>query len=516
MIMTDMTITENNITPIKGKKTGAEYFVTIGLEIHAEMKTKTKMFCRCKNDPFNSEPNTHICPICTGQPGALPFVNKQAVKNVMKVGVALGSNLADFSEFDRKNYFYPDIPKAYQISQYQYPLVSGGELVGIGLERIHMEEDTATSIHKGDRTLVDFNRSSVPLMELVTLPVIHDADKAVAFARELQLLLRTLGVGDANLEKGEMRIEANISVSTNKPKEVFDGDFGNFGTKTEVKNMSSFKMVRSAIEYEVTRHIAILEGEDTKGKIVQETRGWDDNKQVTFSQRSKETADDYRYFPDPDIPKYRFSDLPEFSKEALQKELPELPWEKRERYVTDFGIKSEDVEFYLQNPDFGNIFDKASCKLKGQENEKDLFKKLSNYISSDLAGLVKNPPKELKGAEESCGLHNINGAEMAIMIEMITKGDLSSRGAKDLLFEMYKNGGKAQEIAKKKNLIQKSDEEAIKKIVEQVIAENPEQVEKYKAGEEKLLQYFVGQGMKLSKGSANPSMLAKLIKELLK
>ena len=202
------------MTILKGKN-GKEYYVTIGLEIHAEMKTKTKMFCRCKNDPFNSEPNTNICPICTGQPGALPYVNKEACRKVMKVGVALGSDLADFSEFDRKNYFYPDIPKAYQISQYQYPLVSNGSLVGFEIERIHMEEDTATSIHKGNRSLVDYNRSSVPLMELVTKPVIHDAETAVKFAKELQLLLRTLGVGDANLEKGEMRIEANISLSEN-------------------------------------------------------------------------------------------------------------------------------------------------------------------------------------------------------------------------------------------------------------------------------------------------------------
>ncbi len=486
-------------------KSGTEYYPTIGLEIHAEMKTKTKMFCRCKNDPFNSEPNTHICPVCTGQPGALPFVNKQACKNVMKVGVALGSDLADFSEFDRKNYFYPDIPKAYQISQYQYPLVSGGELVGVGLERIHMEEDTATSIHKGDRTLVDYNRSSVPLMELVTLPVIHDADTAVRFARELQLLLRTLGVGGASLEKGEMRIEANVSVSTVKPKEVFDGDFSNFGTKTEVKNMSSFKMVRNAIEYEIARQIAILEGE-SNDVLVQETRGWDDNKGRTFSQRSKESADDYRYFPDPDIPKYRFSDLPEFSREALQKELPELPWDKRERYARDFGIKSEDIEFYLQNPQFDTLFGEATAKLSSQ----DEYKKLSNYISTDLAGFEKSNKDEHKG-----NLENISGGELAEMVQMIDRGELSSRGAKDMLLEMYKNGGTAQSIAEKKNLIQKSDEGEIKKIVEQVIAENQEQVAQYKAGEEKLLQYFIGQGMKLSKGSANPGVLAKLFKQML-
>ncbi len=491
-------MTENN-NKIIGKITGKEYFATIGLEIHAEMKTKTKMFCKCKNAPFNSEPNTHICPVCTGQPGALPYVNKEACKSVMRVGVALGSDLADFSEFDRKNYFYPDIPKAYQISQFQYPLVSNGELSGVQIERIHMEEDTATSTHKTDYSLVDYNRSSVPLMELVTMPVVHDAETAVRFAKELQLLLRTLGVSDANLEKGEMRIEANISISTNGH---FDGDFSKLGIKTEVKNLNSFKIVGQAIEFEIARHLAILEGEDTAGKIVQETRGWDENKQATFSQRTKETSDDYRYFPDPDIPKYKFSELPEFSKEELAKTLPELPWEKRARYIQDYGIKSEDVEFYLQNPEFGTIFSDATSELETM----DEYKKLSNYVSSDLAGLEKN---------EDGNLNNVDGKELSVMIQMIGKGDLSSRGAKDLLLEMYKNGGKAQDIAEQKSLIQKSDEGEIKKIVEQVIAENAEQVEKYRGGEEKLLQYFVGQGMKASKGSANPGVLAKLFRELL-
>ncbi len=484
---------------IIGKKTGKEYFLTVGLEIHAEMKTKTKMFCRCKNDPFNSKPNTNICPICTGQPGALPYVNRQACKNVMKVGVALGSDLADFSEFDRKNYFYPDIPKAYQISQFQYPLVSGGSLVGVELERIHMEEDTATSIHKSDKTLVDYNRSSVPLMELVTRPVIHDAETAVKFAKELQLLLRALDVSDANLEKGEMRIEANISLSD---KGYFDGDFSKLGTKTEVKNLNSFKVVGQAIEYEVQRHLAILEGE-VEGEIVQETRGWDENRQATFSQRTKETADDYRYFPDPDIPKYKFSDLPDFSKEALKAELPELPWEKRERYLNDFSIKLEDVEFYLNNTSFDKIFSEAVKNLKNQ----DEYKKASNYVSSDLAGLEK-------GKEEG-SLENILGEEIAEMVKMIFAGDLSSRGAKDLLLEMYKNGGIAKEIAEAKNLIQKSDEGELKKIVEEIIINNPKQAEDYRAGEEKLLQYFVGQGMKATRGSANPGLLAKIFKELL-
>ncbi len=493
-------MTEIKDNKIIGKTTGKEYFVTIGLEIHAEMNTETKMFCRCKNDPFNSQPNTHICPVCTGQPGALPYVNKQACKNVMTVGVALGSDLADFSEFDRKNYFYPDIPKAYQISQYQYPLVSNGELSGVGIERIHMEEDTATSTHKASYSLVDYNRSSVPLMELVTMPVIHDAGTAMKFAKELQLLLRTLGVSGASLEKGEMRIEANISISTNG---YFDGDFSKLGTKTEVKNLNSFKIVGQAIDFEVARHLAILEGE-TEGQIVQETRGWDENKQATFSQRTKESADDYRYFPDPDIPKYKFSDLPEFSKDELAKDLPELPWDKRERYGNQYGIKSEDIEFYLQNPTFGDIFDSASAEL----NSTDEYKKLSNYISSDMAGLEKGG--------EAGTLDNMKGKEVAEMVKMIVASELSSRGAKDMLLEMYKNGGTAGNIAESKGLIQKSDPEELKKTILEIVEANKAQADAYKAGEEKLLQYFVGQGMKATQGSANPGVLAQIFKEVLK
>jgi len=332
------------------------------------------------------------------------------------------------------------------------------------------------------------------------MPVIHDAQTAVNFAKELQLLLRTLGVSDANLEKGEMRIEANISISTNG---YFDGDFGKLGTKTEVKNLNSFKIVGQAIDYEIARHLAILEGE-SDGKIVQETRGWDENKQATFSQRTKESADDYRYFPDPDIPKYKFSDLPEFSKDELAKSLPELPWQKRTRYEEDYGIKSEDIEFYLQNPIFGEIFDIAVAEL-GTESE---YKKLSNYISSDLAGLEKS--------KEEGSLENISGGEVAKMIKMIDAGELSSRGAKDLLLEMYLNGGKAGEIAESKGLLQKSDEGELKAVVEQIVSDNKDQAQQYKAGEEKLLQYFVGQGMKETKGSANPGVLAKLFAEALK
>ncbi len=289
------------------------YTATIGLEIHAELNTNTKMFCECKNDPFVAGPNTHICPICTAQPGTLPMVNKQAVQHVLRVGTALNGELADFTEFDRKNYFYPDIPKAYQISQFEYPLISGGVLADIEITRIHLEEDTATSSHQVDHSLVDFNRAGVPLMELVTEPVIHDAKTAMNFAKEFQLLLRTLDASHANLEKGEMRIEANISVSQTET----------FGTKVEVKNLNSFKIVGAAIDFEIARQIAALANNE---EIIQETRGWNEKNQSTFSQRIKESADDYRYFPDPDIPKFKLSELEGYSKDDFVKTLPELPW----------------------------------------------------------------------------------------------------------------------------------------------------------------------------------------------
>lgn len=466
----------------------SEYKPTIGLEIHAELLTKTKMFCLCKNDPFNAAPNTHICPVCTAQPGSLPVVNKEAVKKVLKVGTAVGAELADFTEFDRKNYFYPDIPKAYQISQLKYPLVSGGSLAGVDITRVHLEEDTATSTHKTNYSLVDFNRAGVPLMELVTEPVIHDAETAMNFGRELQLLLRTLGVSEANLEKGEMRIEANISVSKTET----------FGTKVEVKNLNSFKIVGAAIDYEIARQIKALEAGET---LVQETRGWDENKQQTFSQRSKETADDYRHFPDPDIPKFKLSELEGFSKEEIKKNLPELPWVKRERYA-GLGLAPDAVEFFLQDRQIDEIF----SDFIGHEQDAKQIKLVSNYLTSDIAGFVKN---------EEGGIKNITGSEMYELAKMIAEGKLSSRGAKDLLLIMFKEGGSAAGIAEKHNLIQSSDEGEIKELVGKILTDNPEQVEKFKAGDEKLMQYFIGQGMKLSQGKANPQMLTKLINQLI-
>ncbi len=481
------------------------YKPTIGLEIHAELKTKTKMFCNSKNNPDEKKPNVNICPVCMAHPGTLPVINKKAVKSVLKVGVALGSDLADFTEFDRKNYFYPDIPKGYQISQYKYPLVSGGKLKGVEITRVHLEEDTAKSTHdeKG-HSLVDYNRAGLPLMELVTEPVVENAQQASAFARELQLLLRYLGVGEANMEKGEMRIEANISVS----------DSDEFGTKVEVKNLNSFKVVEKAIDYEIKRQIKVLED---GGEVIQETRGWDDNKQKTFSQRIKEGSADYRYFPDPDLPKLKISEISELQRELLEKELPELPWEKRERFLKDFEIKEEDVEMYisddLDNKMYRKFFEQFAEDIINDSNlldeqKKKLIKLASNYITSDLVGLRKN--SEIKY------LGHLDSDNFSQLIKMVDGGEISSRGAKDLLKVLFEEGGDAKEVAEKNNLIQKSDEGELKNIVEKIISENPQAVEDFKKGKETALKFLIGQGMKETKGSANPSVLKNLFENTLK
>lgn len=461
-----------------------EYKTTIGLEIHAELKTKTKMFCDSRNDPEEKTPNINICPVCMAHPGTLPVINREAVKHVIKVGLALGGTIADFTEFDRKNYFYPDIPKGYQISQYKYPLISGGSLNGAKITRVHLEEDTARSSHdKGDYTLIDFNRAGIPLMELVTEPVVKSASEASAFARELQLLLRYLGAGDANMEKGEMRVEANISVSKT----------GAYGTKVEVKNLNSFKVVEKAIDYEVKRQISELE---SGGKISQETRGWDENKQKTFSQREKESSHDYRYFPDPDLPKLKLSEIPEFAPEILRKEIPELPWSKRSRLVREYGLKDETAELFVQDVELGVFFENV---VRGESGT--IASLSANYITSDLLSLMKSDAK--------AKLPDIGSFKK--LMGMVGNGALSSRGAKDILAIIYKERGDPEVVAKEKGLMQESDEDKLKEIVEKIISANSEAVVQYKSGKESALQFLVGQGMKEAKGSANPRILKKLI-----
>ena len=467
----------------------SKYKATIGLEIHAELKTQTKMFCSCKNDPDQLKPNSNICEVCTAQPGTLPVLNKKAIEHVLKVGLACGSNIADFTEWDRKNYFYPDIPKGYQISQYKYPLVLGGTIKGVELTRIHLEEDTGSSTHDaGNFSLVNFNRAGVPLMELVTEPVIHSGKQAADFAKELQLLLQYLGAGDANMEKGEMRVEANISVSQTEK----------FGTKVEIKNLNSFRTVERAVAYEIERQIDALE----KGeKVIQETRGWDEAKQKTYTQRIKEDSHDYRYFPDPDLPKMMVSEV--FDLKNLKAGLPELPWHRREKYLKDFGIKEQDAEFFVNNIEYGKFFEAVIADFVGN---KDLIKLASNYISSDMVGFMT---KDLT-------LKNPDDKKFAKIILMVSDGRLSSRTAKDLLERLLKEGIDPEEIANKEGLIQKNDEGAVKDLANKLIAENPKVVADYKAGKEMALMFFVGQIMKATKGSSNPQIIKKVLVDLLK
>lgn len=470
----------------------SKYRPTIGLEVHAELHTETKMFCSCKNDPDVAQPNVNVCPICLAHPGTLPVPNKEAIRQIFRIGKAVGGKLADYSEFDRKSYFYPDIPKGYQISQYEHPFISGGELAGVAITRVHLEEDTARSSHAGGKSLVDFNRAGVPLMELVTEPVIHDAETAGKFARELQLLLRTLGAGKANLEKGEMRIEANISVSADPAK---------LGTKCEVKNLNSFRTVERAIAYEVRRQIAALEAGEP---LHQETRGWDEAKQETFHQRFKEGSADYRYFPEPDIPKFLRSEIEEFSDEAIAATLPELPWERRARYVDAYALASDTLDYLTSSPMRSSFFDGVALALK---NDKESIALAANYLVSDLAGIyAKN------GAEE---FETLTPASFAKLIELIRARELSSRGGKDTLAVMASEGGDPKEIATAKGLLQVHDEGALGAVVDTVIAAEAKAVAEYRGGKEASLQYLVGKAMKESRGAGNPQMLRKLFIEKL-
>lgn len=464
------------------------YVPTIGLEVHAELKTLSKMFCGCKNDPHEGEPNTHTCPICLAHPGTLPVPNEDAIKKVLLFGTAVGATLASYTEFDRKNYFYPDIPKAYQISQYAYPFVTGGNLSGVELTRVHLEEDTARSLHdKGDYSLVDFNRAGVPLMELVTEPVIHDAKTAGAFARELQLLLRTLDISDANMERGEMRVEANISVS--KDPNVRAQKY------VEVKNINSFKAVEGAIDFEIARQIELLE---SGGEVVQETRGWDEVNLRTFTQRVKETAKDYRYFPDPDLTKM------DISKTLLPEITVKLPNEKRKLY-TNLGLPSAAIEQIISDMELDSFFINL-IEVHGL-TEAEEAKLAANYLTSDILAILSS--------DDSKSFDLLNPAYFIELISMLKNKDINSRIAKDLLPELFGSEQSPKEIATKRNLLQISDVSALEEIVREIIDANPTVADEYKAGKETAIQFFVGQGMKATRGSANPTILLEAFKKAL-
>lgn len=478
----------------------------IGLEIHIELKTKTKMFCSCKNDPEEKRPNFNICPICVGLPGILPTINKEAVKKVIKTGLALNCKILDFSKFDRKNYFYPDLPKGYQISQYDLPLCEKGFLkLGkrkIRIRRIHLEEDTARSIHLKEEniSLVDFNRAGVPLMELVTEPDITSPKEAEDFAKELKLILRYLEVSEADMEKGQMRVEANISLGKGKK----------LGKKVEIKNLNSFKAVRKALEYEIERQKKILK---KGGEIVQETRGWDDKKEITFSQRWKEEAKDYRYFPEPDLPPLKIS---RFQIERIKSEIPELPQEKRKRFQKEYGLSEKEVEILVKEKELGEYFEKLISELFDWKksislkiSKKELIEKTLNYLLTDFISLLRKYNFSIKK-------NLVTPENFAEFITLLYTRNISSKIAKNLLEEMVKTGADPSHILEEKDWKKIEDVKEIEKILEKVILENKKAVEDYKKGKERALQFLIGKAMEKSRGKIDPKKAERILKEKLK
>ena len=472
-----------------------KYQPTIGLEIHAELKTQTKMFCDCSNDPLERRPNVNVCPVCLAHPGTLPVPNKKAIEAVIKVGLALSGEVTPVSKFDRKNYFYPDLPKGYQISQYDQPIISGGKLHNVRIRRIHLEEDTgrlqhATSDMGQGTSLVDFNRAGVPLMELVTEPDVRSAEEAVRFAKELQLVLRYLGVSDADMEKGQMRVEANISLD--------------MGTKVEVKNLNSFRAVGDAIEYETKRQRELLEKAE---KIVQETRGWDEARRRTVHQRLKEEVHNYRYFPEPDIPPFETA---VFGIEELKRAMPELPSAKRERFGREYGLNSAQADLLVSEPPMARFFEEAVSELAEESPRKSAsdprqsaLVMLFNYLTSDLRGYMNE-------TGVSFGDLKIDPENFADLVILTGEGKIGSRQAKDILRKMCEEGGDPREILEKEGLHTVSDTGELEKVVDEIIAANAEAVSNYKKGKTTVLQFLVGQAMGKLRGRGNPDTLRKL------
>ncbi len=489
-----------------------KYEPTIGIEIHTELKTKSKMFCSCPNGfGLESEPNAHICPVCTGQPGVLPVINEEAVHMVLKAGLALNGKINDEAKFDRKNYFYPDLPKGYQISQYDKPLIEGGwldvndgtDLARVGITRIHLEEDTGSLNHPTgvDYSLVNLNRAGVPLMELVTQPDIKSGGQARKFCQELQLIFRYLGISDADMERGQMRCEVNISLKKPGAKE--------FGTKVEIKNLNSFRAVEKSIEYEIKRQgEALEEGE----KIVQETRGWDDASGVTVSQRTKEEAHDYRYFPEPDLPPLKGLVV---VGEKLKAELPELPAHKRERLAKEYKLSSADIDLLVANLEMGDYFEKAVSELvsliKDVPSEIDndkIIKLTGNYLITEIQKLLFQSGKTF----EEIKITPKNFAELMVLT---AQGAIHSSGAQAVLKEMFETGGSPVHIIKEKDLGQVSDESELLVAVSEAIKANPGPVADYKKGKQNALMFLVGKVMAETRGKANPQVVAELLKKKL-
>ena len=476
-----------------------EYEPVIGLEVHAQLLTRSKIFCGCST-AFGEEPNTLICPVCTGQPGSLPVLNRRAVEFAIRLGLATASRIAPYSLFARKNYFYPDLPKGYQISMYEHPLAVDGSIEinvqgqkkKIKLIRIHMEEDAGKLKHgetpeTASFSYVDFNRTGVPLVEIVGGPDIRSPQEAGDYLRKLRALLQYLEICTGNMEEGSFRCDANVSVRPKGQKE--------FGTRTEVKNMNSFRHVEKALEYEIKRQIGVLEGGE---EVVQETRLWDPNQGVTVSMRSKEEAHDYRYFPDPDLVPIS---IDEAWIEQIRGSLPELPDQKRERFIKEYQIPEYDAEILTSTKAMANYYEEC-IRLFPEA------KTVSNWMMGDLLKELKRDEREI----EQCPVTPKHLAEMLVLIK---KGTISGKIAKDVFEEMYRTGDRPEKIVKDKGWVQILDEGEIEGVIRRVMEANPKLVEDYRKGKDKLFGFFVGEVMKATKGKANPKLLNELLKEKL-
>jgi aspartyl-tRNA(Asn)/glutamyl-tRNA(Gln) amidotransferase subunit B len=472
------------------------YEAVIGLEVHAQMLTESKIFCGCSTK-FGSEPNTQTCPVCIGMPGVLPVLNRKALEFAIRTGLAMDCTISSYSRFARKNYFYPDLPKGYQISQYELPICEHGsveifvegEARRIGITRVHMEEDAGKNIHEGSGnfSFVDLNRTGVPLMEIVSDPDMRTPKEASEYMKKLRALLRYLGVCDGNMEQGSLRCDANVSVRPVGQRE--------FGTRTEVKNINSFKFVEKALEYEIKRQIRLLE---EGGKVIQETRLWDSSRGITESMRGKEEAHDYRYFPEPDLVPMTPTD--EWVDE-IRASLPELPDKKRKRFISEYGLPEYDADLLTAEKAMADWFEEVV--KKGAQP-----KTVSNWMTGELARLLNEENKSI----ETCLL---KPALLAEMIRLIDNGTISGKIAKTVFEEMYRTAKNPGEIIKEKGLVQISDSGAIEKAIDEIIAKNSKEVERFRAGDEKLISFFVGQVMKSTKGKANPQMVNEILKKKL-
>lgn len=470
------------------------YEPIIGLEIHGELLTNSKMFCSCSADYGSAlEPNTNICPTCTGLPGAMPVVNKKATELAALVGLALNCSINKHNTFARKNYYYPDLPKGYQISQYELPIAEKGWLevnadgenqLKVRVRRVHIEEDTAKLSHEKNYALVDFNRAGVPLLEIVSEPDIRTVEAALDYATKVRAILRYLGVNSGDMEKGVLRFEANISVRPVGSDE--------FRTRTEIKNLNSFRALVRASQYEIERQIQIYE---EGGTVVQETLGWDDVRGVTTSQRSKEEAHDYRYFPEPDLPPLQLSDA---WIESIRSQLPELPEAKTARFITDFGLTPSEARFLTSERTLANYFESVVA------NSKSPAKTIHSWIAGEFMRYLNDSGLSIDDV-------TLAPETLAKLIDMVTDKTIGASAGKTVLTELLKNGGDPAQIVKEKNLLQMTDVNAIQEIVTKILNDNPKEVEEYNAGKETLFQWFMGQVARATKGKADPNVAKELM-----